>query len=377
MLQYLEHQEGVKIVIDYFSCTFPLKLKEDELELIIIEDLVKYIAEYMGFDSSEINKEEYSTNRFKYQYSLGEAVTLRLSGPTLVTGNKSCQIEMRGQGCREFEAHSSYSWIELFNFFMIGLQGSPTRLDIAIDDYEGRHATITKIKETLDKGNYTTSFRKKYYKLMGCDQEGWSIQFGSHKSTMMLVIYDKLKEQQSKGNEINQEFWTRYEMRFMKDKAYDVVFNLIDQGEDNFNNYSYGLLYSLLDIKEDSNYDENNLYKANTAEYWSEFLNKVSKSDIAKYKVVSRNIDTNKNWILPIMSSYFIIMHLHNGRDFQTTYNNMLSDLLDYIDKIDKKKIKKINQYQDEVGQRKITMKDIQEIKAKIKDYISKHQLPF
>lgn len=377
MLQYLEHQEGVKIVIDYFSCTFPLKLKEDELELIIIEDLVKYIAEYMGFDSSEINKEEYSTNRFKYQYSLGEAVTLRLSGPTLVTGYKSCQIEMRGQGCREFEAHSSYSWIELFNFFMIGLQGSPTRLDIAIDDYEGRHATITKIKETLDKGNYTTSFRKKYYKLMGCDQEGWSIQFGSHKSTMMLVIYDKLKEQQSKGNEINQEFWTRYEMRFMKDKAYDVVFNLIDQGEDNFNNYSYGLLYSLLDIKEDSNYDENNLYKANTAEYWSEFLNKVSKSDIAKYKVVSRNIDTYKNWILPIMSSYFIIMHLHNGRDFQTTYNNMLSDLLDYIDKIDKKKIKKINQYQDEVGQRKITMKDIQEIKAKIKDYISKHQLPF
>ena len=136
MLQYLEHQEGVKIVIDYFSCTFPLKLKEDELELIIIEDLVKYIAEYMGFDSSEINKEDYSTNRFKYQYSLGESVTLRLSGPTLVTGYKSCQIEMRGQGCREFEAHSSYSWIELFNFFMIGLQGSPTRLDIAIDDYD-------------------------------------------------------------------------------------------------------------------------------------------------------------------------------------------------------------------------------------------------
>ena len=377
MLQYLEHQEGVKIVIDYFSCTFPLKLKEDELELIIIEDLVKYIAEYMGFDSSEINKEDYSTNRFKYQYSLGESVTLRLSGPTLVTGYKSCQIEMRGQGCREFEAHSSYSWIELFNFFMIGLQGSPTRLDIAIDDYEGKHATITKIKETLDKGNYTTSFRKKYYKLMGCDQEGWSIQFGSHKSTMMLVIYDKLKEQQSKGNEINQEFWTRYEMRFMKDKAYDVVFNLIDQGDDNFATYCYGLLYMMLDLKVDNNYNEHHITEAKTIEYWNDFLNKVSKSDIAKYKVVSRNIDTYKNWILPIMSSYFIIMHLHNGRDFQTTYNNMLSDLLDYIDKIDKKKIKKINQYQDEVGQRKITMKDIQEIKAKIKDYISKHQLPF
>ena len=77
------------------------------------------------------------------------------------------------------------------------------------------------------------------------------------------------------------------------------------------------------------------------------------------------------------MSSFFIIMHLHNGRDFQLTFNNILSDLLDYIDKIDKKKIKKINQYQKEVGQRNISLKDIVEIKQNIKDYISFNQLPF
>ena len=229
MLQYLEHQNGVKIAVDYFSCTFPLKLQEDELELIVIEDLVKYIGEFLNFEPSEINKEEYSTNRFRYQYTIGNSIILRLSGPELLIGYRSCQIELKGQGCREFENRSNKTWNDLFSFFLIRLHGNPTRIDIAIDDYDGTHSNITKIKEILDKGNYTTSFRKKYYKLMGCEQEGWSLQFGSHKSTIMLVIYDKLKEQMSKGNEVNQEFWTRYELRYMKDRAYDVVLNYIEQ----------------------------------------------------------------------------------------------------------------------------------------------------
>lgn len=377
MIQYLEHQQGIKIVIDYFACTFPLKVKENELELIIIEDLVKYIANYMSFDLNEINKEEYSTNRFKYQYTLGETICIRFAGPELLSGYKSCQIELKGQGCREFEMHSNKTWIDLFNFFLIGLQGSPTRIDIALDDYEGKDVNISKIKEILDQGNYTTSFRNKNYTLHGNEINGWSLQFGSHKSTMMLVIYDKLKEQLSKGNEVNQTFWTRYEMRFMKDKAYDVVFSLLEQGINNFNEYVKGLLYTMLDLKKDNNYNKHNITQADTIPFWKEFLNNVSKSEITKYKVLIRNIDTYKKWILPIMSSYFIIMHLHNGRDFQLTFNNILSDLLDYIDKIDKKKIKKINQYQKEVGQRNISLKDVVKIKQNIKDYISFNQLPF
>ena len=70
MIQYLEKQEGVRIVFDYFSCSFPLKVQEGELELYIVEELVKYISSYMDFDHSEIIKEEFATGRFKYQYTL-------------------------------------------------------------------------------------------------------------------------------------------------------------------------------------------------------------------------------------------------------------------------------------------------------------------
>lgn len=377
MLQYLEHQQGVKIAVDYFSCTFPLKVQEDELELIVIEDLVKYIGEFLNFDLSEINKEEYATNRFRYQYTIGNSIILRLSGPELLIGYRSCQIELKGQGCREFENRTNKTWIELFSFFLLRLHGNPTRIDIAIDDYDGTHTNITKIKEILDKGNYTTSFRKKYYKLMGCEQEGWTLQFGSHKSTIMLVIYDKLKEQLSKGNEVNQDFWTRYEMRYMKERAYDVVMNYIEQGEENFNKYSYGLLYSMLDLKKDNNYNAHHIMEAETIHWWTSFLQEVSKSEIVKYKVKQSNIDTYKIWVLPIITTYFIVTHLHNGKEFNSTYIKMLEEILDYIEKVDKKKVKKINGYQDEVVQAKISLKDINDIKERIKEFISLNQLPF
>ena len=377
MLQYLEHQNGVKIAVDYFSCTFPLKLQEDELELIVIEDLVKYIGEFLNFEPSEINKEEYSTNRFRYQYTIGNSIILRLSGPELLIGYRSCQIELKGQGCREFENRSNKTWNDLFSFFLIRLHGNPTRIDIAIDDYDGTHSNITKIKEILDKGNYTTSFRKKYYKLMGCEQEGWSLQFGSHKSTIMLVIYDKLKEQMSKGNEVNQEFWTRYELRYMKDRAYDVVLNYIEQGEENFNKYSYGLLYSMLDLKKENNYSEHNIMQADTISWWKHFLQEVEKSEIVKYKIKSNNIDTYKTWVLPIITTYFIVTYLHNGRDFNLTYIKQLEEILGYIEKVDKKKVKKINNYQEEVAQTKISIKDINNLQSSIKEYISLNLLPF
>lgn len=377
MLQYLEHQNGVKIAVDYFSCTFPLKLQEDELELIVIEDLVKYIGEFLNFEPSEINKEEYSTNRFRYQYTIGNSIILRLSGPELLIGYRSCQIELKGQGCREFENRSNKTWNDLFSFFLIRLHGNPTRIDIAIDDYDGTHSNITKIKEILDKGNYTTSFRKKYYKLMGCEQEGWTLQFGSHKSTIMLVIYDKLKEQISKGNEVNQEFWTRYELRYMKDRAYDVVLNYIEQGEENFNKYSYGLLYSMLDLKKENNYSEHNIMQADTISWWKHFLQEVEKSEIVKYKIKSNNIDTYKAWVLPIITTYFIVTYLHNGRDFNLTYIKQLEEILGYIEKVDKKKVKKINNYQEEVAQTKISIKDINDLQSSIKEYISLNLLPF
>lgn len=156
-----------------------------------------------------------------------------------------------------------------------------------------------------------------------------------------------------------------------------MVLNYIEQGEENFNKYSYGLLYSMLDLKKDNNYNAHHIMEADTISWWSEFLQQVSKSEIVKYKIKSSNIDTYKTWVLPIITTYFIVTYLHNGREFNSAYIKMLEEVLDYIEKVDKKKIKKINGYQDEVVQTRISLKDINDIKAAIKEYISLNQLPF
>ena len=54
-----------------------------------------------------------------------------------------------------------------------------------------------------------------------------------------------------------------------------------------------------------------------------------------------------------------------------------IEEILGYIEKVDKKKVKKINNYQEEVAQSKISIKDINELQSSIKEYISLNLLPF
>ena len=147
--------------------------------------------------------------------------------------------------------------------------------------------------------------------------------------------------------------------------------------KENFNKYSYGLLYSMLDLKKDNNYNAHHIMEADTISWWKHFLQEVEKSEIVKYKIKSNNIDTYKAWVLPIITTYFIVTYLHNGRDFNLTYIKQLEEILGYIEKVDKKKVKKINNYQEEVAQSKISIKDINELQSSIKEYISLNLLPF
>ena len=164
------------------------------------------ISTYLNYQKKDVYKEPYAQNRFKYQYTIGDSITLRLIGPELKSGYASCMIELKGEGCREFENQGDKTFYDLIHFLVIRLNGNVTRIDIAIDDYEGKYCTIAKIKQALDTRLYTTSFRMKTYELHGSNEKGWSLQLGSHQSSQMLVIYDKLKEQQTKGIDVEQKF---------------------------------------------------------------------------------------------------------------------------------------------------------------------------
>jgi DNA relaxase NicK len=204
MIELEEKRIGVHIVIDYFSATFPFICYEEDSEYSIVNDIILMACNFFNIKKEDVYQEDYAMHRFEYQYKLSDHITLRLCGPELKIGHKSCSIELSGQGCREFEGLAKdRTWLDLLEFFIVKLNASPTRIDIAIDDYDGNIITFEEVKRKLDLSHFTTSFQDKDFIMHGSNKKGISIQFGSHSSTQMLVIYEKLKEQITKGLDYN------------------------------------------------------------------------------------------------------------------------------------------------------------------------------
>ncbi len=373
----LNIKTGIHILIDYFAATFPFICYEEDSEYKIINDILLIISDFIGITKEDIEKQDYSQNRFNYQYKIGENIILRLCGPDLKCGHKSCSIELKGEGCREFEVISNKSWFDFLEFFIVRLNASPTRIDIAIDDYEGDIITLPEIKRKLDLKFFTTSFKDKDYIIHGNDKKGFSLQFGSHKSSQMLVIYEKLKEQISKGFDCFQKYWLRYEMRYTKDNAYNVCMDIINKGEIEYNNYIFGLLYTMLDLKIDNNYDEDNQHKVETDIVWKSFLNNVSKAKTEKYKIKKSTYKTYLRWIEPLASFYLLNILLHQGNDIYSMNIKLYKDIIDLINDIDKKKLHRINLYLKESGLRLIDLGDLLALTNKLKNIIKTLELPF
>lgn len=374
----IEIKTGVHIVIDYFTATFPFVCYEDDFELKIIDEIVKMIADFLGFQEDTINKESYSQNRFQYQYTIGEFITLRLLGPELKSGYKSCSIKLKGEACREFESvNEEKSWIDLLDFFLVRLNASPTRLDIAIDDYEGKDVQIEWIKNKLDQKLYTTCIQKKYHKLIGCEEEGWSLQLGNHHSSHMLVIYEKNKEQIVKGKDCLQKYWLRFEMRYFQEKAYNVCMNILNNGQKNFNHYIFGLLRHVLDIKEDTNFNEHNTYKSNTDTNWLNFLNHAEKAKVKRYKIQTSSFLTYIEWASPLAAFFFLVILLDCGGNDEDAITNFYENGLTVFDKLDQKKIKKLNRFRKEKGLPQVDDNYLLELKKQITKVIQDRRLPF
>lgn len=80
---------------------------------------------------------------------------------------------------------------------MIYLNAKFKRIDIAIDDYEGKYVTMKWFLDKIEKEQYTSIFRNEPMPI-GTLKSGLTIQFGKHDSSNMLVIYDKRLEQQKR-----------------------------------------------------------------------------------------------------------------------------------------------------------------------------------
>lgn len=376
--------QNLQVKIDYLSVTYPLQCEATDSVRRKVEEMVELISNYLNIKNYEVFEEPYATNNFKYQFKLGEYIILRLDGPLNDSYQKTCHLELKGEGCRDFEKRNpDKTWLNLI-LTLICLNAKFKRIDIAIDDYKGQYVTQDWIQSKINQNSYTSIFRSEPITI-GNKTQGQTIQFGSHSSNVMLVIYDKLQEQKRRNKETNQTYWVRYEMRFRNHVAKGIITKLINSYDDkevsiygtHLELYAYELLYTLLDIKEDNHYSFQNQYRANTDPLWSSFLSNVSKGKLPKPEPkLQETFESYMEYAVPYISMFLFAKYVLAKRTpylFEIELYKFMATQL----KFSKQSFHKLNLFLKQYNISPVDNKTLQEIKTELLKTLEEKELPF
>lgn len=383
---------GTHVSFDYFRATTEIEILESDNEEIIVREYVYELASKLNILKVEIIERQFKKDKYKYMFELGPEMELGMIGPKSASGLPSCSLHLKGKGCREYEARNpDKGWDYFLNLMLIDYKAKPTRIDIAVDDFDGDVVTLPWVEEKLKKKQFTSCFKHKYHKIHGCEEEGYSLEMGSRTSSCQLVIYDKLKEQTiKKKREVNQTYWTRYEMRFFHEKAHKLALEtlLAMKGKLDFITskipslafleYVNSVFIGVLDIKEDNNYDIMHQCDVPTDPLWKKFVH-----DATKWKVIP---ETNKtsSWITKqtsvkrMMPSYFLTQYLLAGKNFYHFNTLILRDFKEHFEKLyTNSQIKTLNIYAMENGLELIDDDKLHQIEEELEAELEERLLPF
>ncbi|MDE6655398.1 MAG: replication initiation factor domain-containing protein [Anaeroplasmataceae bacterium] len=293
---------------------------------------------------------------------------------------------MKGEGCRDFEnRNKDKTWVTLI-LFMVQLNARFKRIDIAVDDYEGIHFTMSELIQKISQGFYTSIFISSPL-ILGSKRSGYTIQFGSNFSNIELVIYDKLLERKKHQQAPSTTYWVRYEMRFRNDNAKRIAYllsTLYQTHEENL----YGLrlqkladeqLYRILDIKQDNNYSEENQKKAPTDPHWLAFLNNVEKGILRKVEdddIKQDTLEAYTKTAIPYATFLFFLKYLSLNQDEYLLLLEILKLIYNNLD-FSKERFYKMNLFLKELNLPTLDTQSLQTVKKRLEQKIKEHELPF
>lgn len=146
--------------------------------------------------------------------------------PSKARDDMGIQLELSGQGCREFETYSSKSWQDLITDIfrcggVLGAKMNITRLDLAYDDHSGL-LNIWKMRLDIEDRNYISKSKKSmviWSDDQNTDIHGLTLEVGSKKSPVLIRIYDKAAERGYK----QEKHWIRVELQLRHDRAGEAL----------------------------------------------------------------------------------------------------------------------------------------------------------
>lgn len=219
-LERLNPDSPLTMLFDYVRIRFPtLDVR------FVIEDILQIKMKHLIH-------EDYGFYSYTEHYAIGDIFIL-----TSPDENKGVLVELKGRGCRQFEAYllgQNRSWYEFFNDCLIA-KGIMKRLDLAINDKNGI-LNIPKLTAKCNNGECTSVFRsfKSYrsgelHKREEKDFMGYTLYIGSLQSEVYFCLYEKDYEQYIKNGIPIEESTVknRFEIRLKNERASLAVEDLL------------------------------------------------------------------------------------------------------------------------------------------------------
>lgn len=333
-------------------------------------------------------------NNYRHSKIVGEHTKLLYGNEITKTaaGDYTLNIVMNGHACREFEHINKGSWHELFVFLLSNGIVNVARLDIAIDDFDGQELDVYDLLPFIQKGYYVSPLSKFDIRVSGkkinskksrTKSSGLTITLGSPGSNQ-LQIYDKKLERSNKNQpDMITEIWYRYEMRFVHEKAYEILNLYTISVEQNnsllFMKFARQLLFGMFDPKITSG-NVINLSECATYPKYLDFLDSVEKIDIKVRHEIDTSLEKTARWYKKSVSSTNLNFYLAflNEKDFLVF---LYQAMIDAYDNYDEQKLKKINNFRTKMGFPMIDWKDIGivigDLKKKLENEDDEDDLPF
>lgn len=220
-LEQLNPNKGLELVFDY------VRLRFDTHDVKhVIEGILKIKMKYMLY-------EDYAFYGYIAKYVFSH-IQVMISPEE---DEKGTLIELKGQGCREFESLLVAQGRSWFDFFMQCEKENVhyKRIDLAINDKVG-FLSIPYLAEKCRRRELTSKFRSFQELGSGKFSEeseeqfvGTTLYIGSLKSDIYFCFYEKKIEQMiKKGLPLEEaDIKNRYEIRLKNDRAYHAIQDLL------------------------------------------------------------------------------------------------------------------------------------------------------
>jgi len=372
---------GKEVKIDWFQVTFDFikveKTAKNYYKLDYTSPLLSKLLKILKRKESIYELQEMEKPHFGYKhgYYIDEHIFLNYGGFLNKREKFPLTFEMSGQGCRTFEIMGG-DWIELFQYFQeFGSDDlNVGRIDIAIDDFDGEVITPYQILPYIVQNEVVTQFRSydvHYGGTLGNDSvtSGFTITLGM-RGRNQLQIYDKRLERDAKDQpDKDTPVWYRYEMRFVKEKARQVMdlytASVINNDSSTFMKYAKQLLLASLELKVRDPNQSSNKTLWEIEPRWKEFTDSLEKINLNTKSKIDTTIERKVAWAKTDLATTFMEFYLAFGEEFGAKLYEWMGD-----GKFERKHLNRMNNYLREKGQKELTMDDIKLIQKQLTDIV-------